>query len=190
MYKFELIDPEFLPHSGCDIQFSLASGEILVIVGENGVGKTTMLQHFTRIFFSSSLGVVEQKPLDYFFDYSLKQIRDIRPDIDSYWKDFGLNNKNDRRISTLSGGEAQALKLASAFASKKDLYVLDEPSQALDKEKKEALSRLIEKLRIEGASFLIVEHDLDWLPPKLPVIKLGNSQGQIKVWLHGELPGR
>ena len=181
MYNFELNDPAFLPHADGKIKFTLLKGEILVVVGENGVGKSTMLQHFIKQFSKTSIGVVEQKPLDFFYDYSLHQIREIQKGIDIFWENFDLSNKGERRISMLSGGEAQSLKLASALASKKELYVLDEPSQALDHEKKKSLAELIENLRTQGASFLIVEHDLDWLPKNIPVIKLGNTDSTIKV---------
>jgi ABC-type Mn2+/Zn2+ transport system ATPase subunit len=181
MYKFDLKIPAFLPQSGCEICFELLQGSSLVIVGENGIGKSTLLNHFLQKFESSSVAFAEQKPLDFFYDYSLAQIRELQSGIDTFWADFDLSQKGDRRISMLSGGEAQSLKLASALASPKELYVLDEPSQALDHDKKKNLSRIIQKLMGEGKTFLIVEHDTNWLPKDLPVIKLGQADGVIKV---------
>lgn len=181
MYKFDLKIPAFLPQNSCEISFELPQGSTLVIVGENGIGKSTLLNHFLRKFESSSVAFAEQKPLDFFYDYSLAQIRDLQSGIDTFWADFGLSQKGDRRISMLSGGEAQSLKLASALASPKELYVLDEPSQALDHDKKKKLSEIIKKVMGERKTFLIVEHDTSWLPKNIPVIKLGQADGVIKV---------
>jgi ABC-type Mn2+/Zn2+ transport system ATPase subunit len=181
MYKFDLKNPAFLPQSGCEISFELPQGSTLVIVGENGIGKSTLLNQFLKKFESSSVAFAEQKPLDFFYDYSLAQILELQSGIDTFWVDFDLSQKGDRRISMLSGGEAQSLKLASALASPKELHVLDEPSQALDHDKKIKLSQIIQKLMGEGKTFLIVEHDTNWLPKNMPVIKLGLVGGVIKV---------
>lgn len=178
MYNYELKKSAFLPGTACDIHFKIEEGTALVLVGENGIGKTTLLSSFLN---HQDAAYAEQKPLDFFYDYSLLQIRDIQSGIDTYWQDFGLSQKLDRRISMLSGGEAQSLKLSSALASSKNLFVLDEPSQALDHDKKDKLSVIIQKMLLEKKSFLIVEHDLNWLPKNIPVLKLGRVDEVIKV---------
>jgi ABC-type Mn2+/Zn2+ transport system ATPase subunit len=181
MYEFELNDPHFLPHCGCEIRFNIDAGQALIIVGDNGIGKTTLGRRFIEKFGNAHLGVIEQKPLDYFYDYTLKQIQGMLPGIESYWEDFDLLKKADRRLSMLSGGESQSLKIASALASEKFCYVMDEPSQSLDREKKITLSEKISKLLQQGKSFLIIEHDLEWLPKNISVIQLGKVQETIKV---------
>jgi ABC-type Mn2+/Zn2+ transport system ATPase subunit len=181
MHNFELKTSSFLPSLGCELSFDLPEGSAVVIVGDNGVGKTTLLNHLHSKYEAKSLSFAEQKPLDFFYDYSLAQIRELQSDIDTYWADFGLTHKLDRRISLLSGGEAQSLKLASALASPHDLFILDEPSQALDNEKKNKLSQLLVNMMKAKKSFLIVEHDLLWLPKNLPVLKLGRVGDAIKV---------
>ena len=145
MYKFQLTDPYFLPHSGCDIELSLTPGELVMLVGENGIGKTTLVRRFWEEA-SVSMTLIEQKPLDVFYDRSLKKIKEVflssqEGNISgkfflNLWKRFGLEQKENRLHSSLSGGEGQALKICLGLARESDLYLLDEPSQFLDQSMK------------------------------------------------------
>jgi ABC-type multidrug transport system ATPase subunit len=79
------------------------------------------------------------------------------------WKAFGLNDKDQRFQSTLSGGEEQALKLCLGLALESPLYLLDEPSQHLDPYSKSILSDWIQEEQRNFKSIILVEHDLEWL---------------------------
>jgi ABC-type Mn2+/Zn2+ transport system ATPase subunit len=187
MYRFQVKDPNFLPHIGCDVDFSVNKGELLALVGENGVGKTTLVQRFSR--HSINVSLVEQKASDYFFDRKLKRVKDIflislttdnsRKFFESNWKAFHLDKKENRFLSALSGGEGQALKLCFGLSIPKDLYILDEPSQFLDKNSKEHLKGIITLLLQEGKGVLVVEHDLSWLPTPVRVVKLDCGNGVL-----------
>jgi excinuclease ABC subunit A len=76
-----------------------------------------------------------------------------------------------RRVRSLSGGESQRLKLAGVLGEhlRGILYVLDEPSQGLHPSELEAICQVLQKLRKEGNTILVVDHDemimrhADWI---------------------------
>jgi ABC-type Mn2+/Zn2+ transport system ATPase subunit len=189
MYKFNVQDPFFLPHTGCDVEIALKKGDFTILVGENGVGKTTLLSRFFEQSRSISC-LIQQPPLENFFDRKLKKIRQIylssildedsRNDFDKYWILFKLNNKEDRYLSSLSGGEGQALKLCLGLALKKEIVLLDEPSQFLDNSLKKTLSDVIENLIKEKITILLIEHDLSWINSKANVIELAIIERKLQ----------
>lgn len=83
-------------------------------------------------------------------------------------------------LSTLSGGEAQRLKLARALATPKPrtLYVLDEPSAGLHADEIELLLEALRILVRSGGSVLFVDHDLHLLSAADWVIELGPGGGR------------
>lgn len=190
MSTFELHDPLFLPHHGCELSFSVQSGEVLVIWGENGIGKSTLLRRFYCQSFGQSVSLLEQKPLDYFYDRSLQSIFDFfksqkLPGFQAQWMQsllnrFHLDDRMDRSMSQLSGGEAQMLKLILALCCDRDLYLLDEPSQFLDSSRKQVLASYLEELRASGKKILMVEHDLSWLRPQWRQLKLEVMEGTLR----------
>ncbi|MBM4374112.1 MAG: excinuclease ABC subunit UvrA [Deltaproteobacteria bacterium] len=82
-------------------------------------------------------------------------------------------------LSTLSGGEAQRLKLAKAIrdAGEGVLVVLDEPSAGLHALEVERLSRCLRALAERGASVLVVEHDPSVIAASDWVVELGPGAG-------------
>ncbi|MFA5265214.1 MAG: excinuclease ABC subunit UvrA, partial [Opitutaceae bacterium] len=88
----------------------------------------------------------------------------------------------DRATSTLSGGEAQRIRLASQLGSNLAgvLYVLDEPSIGLHARDNERLIETLEQLRDRGNTLLVVEHDDELMNRADHLIDLGPGAG-----LHG-----
>ncbi len=69
----------------------------------------------------------------------------------------------DRAPHTLSGGQKQRVALAATLALGTEVLILDEPTSELDEEGTQMLFRIIERLKAEGTTVLIVEHKLDAL---------------------------
>ncbi|CAM4167241.1 excinuclease ABC subunit A [Pedobacter westerhofensis] len=109
----------------------------------------------------------------------LKEIR-IRL---GFLSDVGLNYLSlDRTARTLSGGEAQRIRLATQIGSQlmNVMYILDEPSIGLHQRDNERLIGALKNLRDLGNTVLVVEHDKDMILEADWVIDVGPAAG-----LHG-----
>ncbi|HUS19030.1 MAG TPA: excinuclease ABC subunit UvrA [Terriglobales bacterium] len=86
----------------------------------------------------------------------------------------------DRLSSTLSGGEAQRIQLATSLASRLvgALYVLDEPSIGLHSRDTERLIRILHDLRDLGNTILVVEHDPEVMRASDRILDLGPGAGE------------
>jgi hypothetical protein len=97
----------------------------------------------------------------------------------------------DRLASTLSGGEAQRIQLATSLGSRLvgALYVLDEPSIGLHTRDTERLIRILKELRDLGNTIVVVEHDADVLRAADHLLDLGPGAGEFggKVLAEGVL---
>jgi excinuclease ABC subunit A len=87
----------------------------------------------------------------------------------------------DRSAATLSGGEAQRIRLATQIGSKLRgvLYVLDEPSIGLHPRDNSRLLETLAKLRDMGNTVLVVEHDAETIERADYVIDLGPGAGRL-----------
>jgi len=87
----------------------------------------------------------------------------------------------DRLASTLSGGEAQRIQLATSLGSRLvgALYVLDEPSIGLHTRDTARLIHILEELRDLGNTILVVEHDADVLRSADHLLDLGPGAGEF-----------
>ncbi|MGB8260639.1 MAG: excinuclease ABC subunit UvrA [Terracidiphilus sp.] len=87
----------------------------------------------------------------------------------------------DRLASTLSGGEAQRIQLATSLGSRLvgALYVLDEPSIGLHTRDTERLIHILKELRDLGNTIIVVEHDADVLRAADHLLDLGPGAGEF-----------
>lgn len=87
----------------------------------------------------------------------------------------------DRLASTLSGGEAQRIQLATSLGSRLvgALYVLDEPSIGLHTRDTARLIRILKELRDLGNTIVVVEHDSDVLRSADHLLDLGPGAGEF-----------
>lgn len=96
--------------------------------------------------------------------------------------DVGLDYLTlDRLASTLSGGEAQRIQLATNLGSSLvgALYVLDEPSIGLHARDGERLIRLLHNLRDIGNTVLVVEHDAEMMRAANHILDIGPAAGEL-----------
>jgi excinuclease ABC subunit A len=100
----------------------------------------------------------------------------------TFLRDVGLDYLSlDRSSATLSGGEAQRIRLATQIGSKLRgvLYVLDEPSIGLHPRDNSKLLDTLHRLRDLGNTVLVVEHDAETIERADYVIDLGPRAGRL-----------
>jgi len=99
----------------------------------------------------------------------------------------------DRLASTLSGGEAQRIQLATNLGSSLvgALYVLDEPSIGLHPRDNQRLIHLLQNLRDIGNTVLVVEHDADMMRSADHILDIGPAAGELggRVIYEGDFSG-
>ena len=107
-------------------------------------------------------------------------LKEIRSRI-GFLLDVGLNYLTlDRTAKTLSGGEAQRIRLATQIGSQlvNVLYILDEPSIGLHQRDNARLIAALKNLRDIGNTVLVVEHDKDMIMNADHVIDMGPAAGE------------
>jgi excinuclease ABC subunit A len=122
-----------------------------------------------------------------------KVLKEIRRRL-SFLSDVGLDYLTlDRLSSTLSGGEAQRINLATSLGSALvgTLYVLDEPSIGLHSRDNLRLIDILRQLRDQGNTVLVVEHDADMIKVADHIVDLGLGAGEQggRVVFSGTLDG-
>ncbi|TAE04019.1 MAG: excinuclease ABC subunit UvrA [Bacteroidetes bacterium] len=106
-------------------------------------------------------------------------LKEIRKRI-QFILDVGLTYLElDRPVRTLSGGEAQRIRLATQIGTQLVgvLYILDEPSIGLHQRDNEKLIKALQDLRDLGNSVIVVEHDKDMMLAADHVIDIGEGAG-------------
>ena len=109
-----------------------------------------------------------------------KVLREIRRRL-SFLSDVGLDYLTlDRLSSTLSGGEAQRINLATSLGSALvgTLYVLDEPSIGLHSRDNQRLIDILRQLRDQGNTVLVVEHDEEMIRVADHIVDIGLGAGE------------
>ena len=153
-------------------------GEVIGVLGPNGIGKTTFIKLLAGIESPDGSSKVNQreasvsyKPQYIATDYP-HTVRNLlkssapgsfgtsqyRTEIQ---EPFGLKKIMDRKIEQLSGGELQRVAIATCLSQKADIYLLDEPSAYLDVEERLTMTKVIRRITEErGAVAFVVEHDV------------------------------
>lgn len=149
-------------------------GEILVIVGENGLGKTTFANLISgKIPGHSKIhATISYKPQQISKDFDVT-VLDFLHQVTGkylntkYWKlqllnPLGINHFLDRYMTELSGGENQRVFIAACLAKDADLYILDEPSAFLDALERTRIANVIrnQTKREPSSAVISIEHDV------------------------------
>ena len=126
--------------------------------------------------------------VDYFIELDLSAkdleiagsiLREIQNRL-TFMVDVGLHYLSlDRRAGTLSGGEAQRIRLASQVGSRLvgAMYVLDEPTIGLHQRDNDRLIKTLENLRDIGNTVIVVEHDEDTILASDYMLEIGPGAG-------------
>ncbi len=148
-------------------------GEVLGILGENGIGKTTFLKILAGKekddgeLMNINLSI-SYKPQHIHYDYEgsvesyLYETMNITDEIKTLlMKPLDIEKFMHKQVNNLSGGEMQRLAIIECFAKDADLYLLDEPSAYLDVEQRIHFSKIIRSfIEQTNKTAIVVEHDL------------------------------
>lgn len=88
----------------------------------------------------------------------------------------GMTDFADRQISQLSGGQQQRIFLARALAQDAQLYFMDEPFVGVDAATEKAIITLLNELKLQGKTVLVVHHDLSTVKEYFDWVMLLNVQ--------------
>ncbi len=128
---------------------------------------------------------VESKLSDKQKKISTEILKEIKTRV-GFMHDVGLDYLSLYRTSTsLSGGEAQRIRLATQIGSKlvNVLYILDEPSIGLHQRDNDKLIKSLKQLRDNGNSIIVVEHDKDMIKNADYVVDIGPGAGRLGGYL-------
>ncbi len=154
---------------------TIRAGEVIGVVGANGIGKSTFAKLLAGAEKPDSGEMTDTVRVSYKPQYVKAEstdtveftLRQITKTFDSsrYLHDIieplSLDTILQSPLNTLSGGELQRVSIAACLSREADLYVLDEPSAHLDVEQRMKLTKVFRQ-HIEGrdAAVLVIDHDI------------------------------
>ena len=172
------------------LDLSVEAGEVVCLLGPNGVGKTTLVENLlgsltptsgtVRVLgadprragadFWARVGLVQQSWTDHpkwRVKDQLEWIRSVQlttasrvSTVEEALDAVGLTDKAGSRLSRLSGGQRRTVDFAAALMAAPELLVLDEPTTGLDPVSKARLHDLILARVDEDATIVMTTHDL------------------------------
>lgn len=162
--------------------------DFAIFSGPSGCGKTTLLNMIGAIetfeegqLFVDGINIMNSKEhLNYFRtkigflfqNFALVDNKTVKENlklihknsrtnisIESALQTVGLQNKLNKKVYTLSGGEQQRVALARLMLKKCDVILADEPTGSLDKANAEKVLNILKELNEQGKTIILVTHD-------------------------------
>jgi ATP-binding cassette subfamily E protein 1 len=168
--------------------------DIVGILGENGIGKTTFIKELARMTGQTNIGelriaykpqqitVTDQDTTELLAQAMQYELQLVKP--------LDLHGLLGRPLSELSGGQLQRVVIAATLAEEADLYLLDEPSAYLDVEQRLIMSKVIrDMMELKGKAALVIDHDLlfvDYISQRLVIFdglpgRSGTANGPMSM---------
>ena len=157
-----------------DISLSLNKGQSAVIIGRNGVGKSTLLSVFagylqqdTGTIESDKIGFLPQQ--DSFFEEltvgdniafwaKAAKVKNLPQD---FIQLFGVDQYINKKVKTLSGGMKKSVAICCTMVHQPDILILDEPFVSLDMFYKKDLIVALAKLKLNEIGIIYTSHSTD-----------------------------
>ena len=160
------------------ISFDIEKGELVVILGPSGAGKTTCLRRFDTGFVFQFYNLIQNLTALENVELAVQLCKDhLNPE--EILEKVGLKNRLKNFPSQLSGGEQQRVSIARAIAKNPKLLLCDEPTGALDyKTGKQILELLEQVAREEKMTVIIITHNSVIAEIADKVIKFNSGQVQ------------
>lgn len=164
-----------------NISFQIEDGQLLIIAGENGSGKSLLMSIIAGLEEADSGRVESDKKVGLVFQEAETQIlgessrediavgpknlgwkkEKIAEAVESALEKTGLTKKADFSARFLSGGEKRRLAIACMIAMDLPVIILDEPFANLDYMGVKQVNALVKKLKDEGRTVIILTHEIE-----------------------------
>ena len=167
-----------------ELSYSFNSGNVYGIIGDNGVGKSTLFKIMSGLLKEQKgnlsingemikkakrkrrIYYLSNNPDSNLFEASLEdelRLNDSKADIDLILHQFHLEEAKDLHPQILSGGQKQRLTIAAAELLERDVYLFDEPTSGLDGHNMQIISERMKGLQEKQKIILIISHDYEFL---------------------------